>query len=266
MSNKSLYRDLEIIKGIGYEVKKDIQHRNFIEGIDATIYKLSEPEKKLIISTIRHVDPITKEVNNIIEKLKLRPPHPQPDGLRMLKGFKIIQNILIAISGNRPIILKNYRSTTINSSVRDRLVLPLHLDELKMTLTAFEFSKNKHRLYKIARIEDVELFEGQINKQLVEEIPSVDAFGCAGNIPLTISLLLSKRAASILMEEFTIVNEDLKPHSDGLYPFKYSGVVFQYEGIGRFVLGLLTEILVLESEPFKEYLKKKIMEKTIVTI
>ena len=73
---------------------------------------------------------------------------------------------------------------------------------------------------------------------------------------LPIRLKLGLRASSLLLEEFPLAEKEMSKISDNEYILEIN--VCSYEGVGRFVLGLLDDIEVIESEEFREFLKKRI--------
>jgi predicted DNA-binding transcriptional regulator YafY len=57
-----------------------------------------------------------------------------------------------------------------------------------------------------------------------------------------------------MVEEFPLTAREIRQDNDGWY---YEGEVRSMEGIGRFVLGLPEQILILEGEEVRQYVKEK---------
>ena len=87
----------------------------------------------------------------------------------------------------------------------------------------------------------------------------LDMFGMTGPVWLPVALRLTARAYRLLVEEHaaarSYVLPDPVPASDLGYRFR--GEVRSYLGIGRFVLGLPTEIEVVEPTTFRAFLREK---------
>ena len=77
---------------------------------------------------------------------------------------------------------------------------------------------------------------------------------------IPIKLKLGLRAASLLVEEYPMAEKYLSPLYDDHSYFILQTNVCGYEGVGRFILGLLDDIEILEGEGLKEFLKERIME------
>jgi hypothetical protein len=62
-------------------------------------------------------------------------------------------------------------------------------------------------------------------------------------------------SASLLTEEYPLADKFLTKISDN--EFILETKVCSYEGVGRFVLGLLADIEIIENEEFKRFIKEK---------
>jgi hypothetical protein len=82
-----------------------------------------------------------------------------------------------------------------------------------------------------------------------------DPFGFSGINQLDVSIEMSMLAANLLMEEYPNTFDKLERVSANRY--KYSDIVYNYEGICRFVLGLCNEVKILGSKDFIKFVQKK---------
>lgn len=80
----------------------------------------------------------------------------------------------------------------------------------------------------------------------------------AGTEKLPVKLKLSFQAQLLLREEHPQAIDYLSPipGTDNEYLFEH--FVHHYQGIGRFVLGLIDQVEVLETEEFKRYLNGRL--------
>ncbi len=69
-------------------------------------------------------------------------------------------------------------------------------------------------------------------------------------------MILGLRSYNLIIEEYPLAGEYITKHDDQHYLF--DGSVCGFEGIGRFVLGLMDDITVTGPETFKAYLMKVI--------
>ena len=74
---------------------------------------------------------------------------------------------------------------------------------------------------------------------------------------IPIELKLGLRAASLLVEEYPLGEKFLTPLQDDPSHFILDTWVCGYEGVGRFILGLLDDIEILEGDGLKEFLKER---------
>lgn len=264
ISPKTVYKDIHIVEAVGYEIDKDENHKYYIKNSGRTEYQLDEQEKKLIIATIQKTGLTSMEVQSIVQKLKTKQMVIDVRSLNIMKQLQLIKILIDAISLKLPIIIKNYKSTSSGAKAKDRYVLPLYFDEMRMSLTAYDIDKEQSRIFKVSRMTGIEPLSTPIIQQIPNEVPIVDMFGFAGEMKYDISLLLTKRSATILKEEFILAENHVSESNDITFPYFFKGKVCGYEGVGRFVLGMITEIKVLGDDGFKLYLKRKLSEMTIL--
>ncbi len=263
VSPKTVYKDIHIIESLGYEIEKDDQYRYHIKYRDQYTYKLDDNEKKLIIGLVKEAGLSTNIISSITQKLKSQ-NYPDASNLKIMKQLYITRLLLESIEHKIVVILKDYQSTTIGSKIRNRKVLPLYFDDMRMAVTAYDFDKAEPRIFKVARMTNIVPVTEQTTLDLPMEMPIVDTFGYAGKMAFEVSILLTKRAHAILTEEFIMSGNHITSSIDTNYPYFYKSRVCGYEGIGRFVLGLMTEIKVVGDEGFKGYLRGKIDNQCVI--
>lgn len=261
-SIKTIYKDLHLIETLGYEIEKDNVHRYCIRHSGRSEYHLNEEEKKLIIGAIKNAGLNTTAITSITQKLKSN-TFPAVGDLTVVKQINIIKKLLDAIKHKNPLTIHNYKSTSPGNSTRDREILPLYFDEMRMSVTAYDMNIAQVRIFKVARMSDIVPIASDVNLKIPIEIPIVDTFGYAGMLQYDVSLLMTRRAASILAEEFMTTASQISDSSDTDFPYRYTSKVCGYEGVGRFVLGMMTEIKVIGDDGFVLYLKNKIDKSTL---
>jgi proteasome accessory factor C len=260
-----IYKDLIIIENMGYDLESDTDHRFFLKFHGVEYYKLDEDEKKLIIGAVKKSGANALKVKSIQQKLRLGQLPTDLAAINTVKQLQSIQLLLTAIQYKWIVILKSYRSTTPGSKTRDRKVIPLYFDENKMNIRAFSLEDRDIRIFKIARFDSVEATEEKQDFKLINEMPEIDAFGFGGQLIYSIDVLMTKLAYALLIEEFPDTASNVTELTEGIYRYHLQIKVCGYEGVGRFVMGLITEVKVLGEPGFKEYLKTKIENSSLFT-
>ncbi|MCB0585278.1 MAG: WYL domain-containing protein, partial [Phaeodactylibacter sp.] len=119
-------------------------------------------------------------------------------------------------------------------------------------LWAYDLDKQGYRQFKLDRIGEVEVLDDPVTGE--HESHALDLFGWTGPAWLPVRLRLSSYAQNLLLEEYP----DARPF---VRTFKgqaiFDGMVRDWRGIGRFVLGLPGEVEVVEPEAFRAYLRER---------
>ena len=90
-----------------------------------------------------------------------------------------------------------------------------------------------------------------------------DVFRISGTAKILVRLEMSLLAYNLLLEEFPQSNEYLSKKDD---KYIFDGWVCSFIGVGRFVLGLIGEVRVLEPLGFNSFLEEKIKSFTFTDI
>lgn len=169
---------------------------------------------------------------------------------------KSINNIRRAIKEKKQVVLKSYHSVNSNKT-SDRLIEPIKFFHYCTYLLAFEVSSKKVKQYKTDRIGIAEIKNTAWHFEAKHDIKHIDAFGMSGKIPVNVVLKLSPRAHCLLEEEFPDTKRQIKKDKGDIY---YTGKVYSYKGLGRFIMGLLDEIEVIEPVELQVYIEEKVEE------
>ncbi len=180
---------------------------------------------------------------------------PLADELVDLQRGRMVQQLSEAVRLRRQVRLVRYQSAD-SGTVRDRVVEPVALTEGFEQLNAVEVSSGQLRTYKIRRMEDVQVLDQPCGHPVTEE--HLDLFGMSGPAWLPVELRLTERAYRLLVEENAGARQYTSPDLAGGEPgYVFRGEVRSYLGIGRFVLGLPTEVRAVEPEAFRVFLREK---------
>lgn len=159
-----------------------------------------------------------------------------------------------AIRDKKQVWLLDYESAHSDSK-RSRLVEPQRFQDYFRYLVAFEPDSMQNKVFKTERIGAVRTSRRNWKYAHLHERLGVDVFGMSGVQPVRVRLQLSLRAKQLLCEEFPDAAGCIQ--NDGAHQF-FDGSVYGFQGIGRFVMGLLDEVEVLEPQELIDYVKGKI--------
>ena len=116
-----------------------------------------------------------------------------------------------------------------------------------------------NKLFKTARIGQVKILDQSWQFETQHQSEETDVFRIAGAGKFPVRLLLTMRAANLLVEEYPMAEKFIEAQGNQQYIF--AGWVSSFEGIGRFILGLIDEVTVLRSSALKMFLNGKIKGK-----
>lgn len=261
-SPRTIYRYIDTFKEAGFLISKNgecfrIDKRSkYFKDISQLVH-FTEEEAYILNSAIESIDP----TNTIKQNLKAK--------LASVYDFKMlaecvvkgenarnVNSIIEAIENRKQIVLHNYTSAH-SKNVSDRIVEPLSFTTNYIQVWAYELSSGKNKLFKLSRIGSVEVLENDWEFEAEHKEGLMDIFRINSFEQIPVKLKLGLRAASLLVEEYPLAEKYLSPLAGDPAYFILDTWVCGYEGIGRFVLGLLDDVEILEGEGLKEFLRKR---------
>ena len=262
-SIRTIYRYIDTFKEAGFLVNKSgdcfrIDKRSkYFKDISQLVH-FTEEEAYILNSAIESIDP----TNTIKQNLKAK--------LASVYDFKMlaecvvkgenarnVNSIIEAIENKKQIVLHNYTSAH-SRNISDRLVEPLSFTTNYIQVWAYEISSGKNKLFKLSRIGFVEVLDTDWEFENEHKEGLMDLFRITSFEQIPIKLKLGLRAASLLVEEYPLGEKYISPATDDSSHFILDTFVCGYEGVGRFILGLLDDIEILEGEGLKDFLKERI--------
>ena len=163
-----------------------------------------------------------------------------------------VEALADAIKHKKQVILKQYESAN-SDEAKDRLVEPISFTANMIDIWAYDVDKGENRMFKVARIHEVEETDTNWEFTAKHKALKPDVFRMTGNLSEKVILQLNTRAKSLLLEEFPLAEKDLK-RVDGKWILTTS--IHSLEGAGRFVIGLAADIKVLEGAKLLDYIHK----------
>jgi len=261
-SLKTAYRYIETFRNAGLVFEKDNGSRYRIKHLEKRFKELSDliyftkEEAYILKSAIEGIDENTTVKQNLKKKLyTLYDFKMVADVVVEPKNRDIVHNIISAIENRKQVVLHGYSSAHSNT-VSDRLVEPFGLTTNYIQAWCYEPETEKVKMFKIARIQSVEILgtDWQYEERHVQE--HIDIFRISSTEQLPIKLKLDVRAANLLMEEYPLSREYLTQMSDSEWILETN--VCNYEGVTRFILGLYEDVEIVGSPELKAFVQVRI--------
>lgn len=170
---------------------------------------------------------------------------------------ELVNNLVKARYARKKVLLKQYHSANSNQ-IRDRRVEPFAFTTNYVTVWAYDVEDKTNKVFKIARIRDVEILSEPWEFAEYHKEKPLDAFRISADEEemVSVKLKLSLRAAGLLQEEYPNAEANIQP-ADG-QSFYFEDKVAGYEGVGRFVLSLPGEIEIVYPEELKKFVREKV--------
>lgn len=263
-SYRSIYRYIDTFKELGFAVEKIhgnvyriVKMPSSFKDLSKLVY-FSDEEAKIVCNLIENLDSTHALKSALYKKLAAI---YDITSINEFKGSKsnaaCVQAIRNAMDEKKRVVLKNYASSH-SGDIRDRLVEPFGFTNNHIDVWAYDVEKKENRLFKIPRIEWVDvlnedwMFEGQHHRTNIDDF----RMGYEGD-GVPVKLELSLRAKNLLVEEFPLAESGVKKEGD---KWVYSGKVGHMEGVGRFCIGLAGDVKVVDSPELKKYIKAFVKE------
>jgi predicted DNA-binding transcriptional regulator YafY len=256
-TDRTVYRYLDLVKELGFDLQIDAHNRFFIvseenkESIDFTNEEASLL-RELLLSSGKKSN--LKDV--LLRKIYLK-SEIVIQGNHLLNAHlgKIVSDLSKAITEHKQVVLKKYHSANSNT-ITDRLVEPISFTDNYTSLCAFEIETAKNKYFNIERITEVEVLPTRNEFDDQHQLDTPDAFGftALNGLPFDIDIRLNLRAFVILKQEYPMAVSFIKqePKTNN---YRLIMSINNPKPVVRFVLGLLDDVEIIGSVAFKDYLK-----------
>ena len=256
-SQRTIYRYIHLLEEVDFLIEKDFQNRYFIitSEDEPTQTLFSIEETKLIKKLIQSGTDDNPLKNTLLKKLAL---NSELDSVPRLfvkaRLSKFVDELAMAIKNKYQVILKNYHSANSNE-IRDRLVEPIHFGDNYHSVMALDTQDKVCKQFKMDRIGEVIQVQKAYQFADLHKSTNTDIFGFTGDAHIWITLKLGMRAYLLMREEFPLSIPYLEKQEDH---YVFHGPVANFEGIGRFVLGLIDEIKIIAPADFTAFVKNSL--------
>ena len=178
-------------------------------------------------------------------------------GRRAIRAVKntsqTVGALVDAIREERSTILHGYMSSH-SEQTSDRIVEPFQFDNTKTHIWAFEPSSGQNKLFSVVRINNVEILEQGWTCKEKHQAGKTDIFNMTGTKPLKYKLRLDLVARNLLLDEYPDAMNYITKEADSHWILDTS--VYNLAGAGRFYMGLMNHIEVLDAPELQEYVAK----------
>ena len=257
-SYRSIYRYIDTFKDCGFVVNKVRSNvyklgklpKSYVE-LKNLIY-FSEEEAYVVNGLINSLDATNMLKANL--KKKLSAVYDSTSIVKYVQKSEVaehIEQLGEAIRTKKKVILKAYESAH-SQEVADRFIEPFELTTNCIDVWGFDLEKQENRVFKISRIGKVCLLQDSWSNEKSHQTSKTDCFRISGFTQTPIKLELSLMAKNLLIEEYPLAEIDLR-HEDDKWILETN--VSGMEGVGRFVIGLASDVRVIDSPELKTYIK-----------
>lgn len=265
IASATVYRYIRLLEELGYYVKKDAHTNRLSINTFSDVQKFTTEEKKLLVSILNTTKNNSRICHTILAKIKAFDIEFSPQALQSIHKIKIADMLVFAAQSHKSIIIRGYKSTRVEAPIRDRHVIAIDYNPDKQSALCYDIESKEYKIFKLSRMADVDIVMDGDTLSTIEDLPQLDKFGWSGTKPIFVKLQMTSRARALLIEDFPNTEMHISKVEESIMPYLYEDHVYGYEGIGRFVLGLLTEIKVVSNEDFKKYLVQKLNKNTLFT-
>ncbi|HEX8060021.1 MAG TPA: WYL domain-containing protein [Cyclobacteriaceae bacterium] len=256
-SERTIYRYIKLLEEVELLIEKDFDGKYFIHSSEDELgtseFTLEEMKliKKLIQTEVDN-NPL-KEL--LLKKLSLNSELDKvPNLIVHARRGKLVELLSQAIKDKKQLVLRNYHSAN-SSEITDRLVEPIGFGDNYQTIMALDTKDRQTKQFKIDRIGEIVEGGKSFQYESLHQKTTTDIFGMSGRQSTWITLNLKMRSYLLLREEHPLAIPYLEKKDDY---YQFHGPVNNFDGVGRFVLGLIDEIEIAGPEEFKEHIRHKI--------
>src|SRR5687768_14023568 len=262
-SERTIYRYINLLEEVDFLLEKDFENRFFIitTDDDPAQAQFSIEETKLIKKLIQSGAQDNPLRSSLLKKLSLNSEMDSMPRLFLKARLgQFVDQLAEAIRNKNQIVLKNYHSANSNE-IRDRLVEPIHFGDNYQSIIALDTQDKICKQFKLDRIGELVEINTKYQHEDLHKKNQTDIFGFTGDSNTWITLHLSMRAYLLLREEYPISI----PYTDRIENgYQFHGPVSNFDGIGRFVLGLMDEIKIKGPEAFKAFIENKFRQQGLL--
>ncbi len=259
MSRRTVYRYIDTFREAGFVIKREGEfirldkESPYFKDISQLVH-FTEEEAIILRRSIESID----DTNMLKAELKRKLYSVYDNGTistGRLSGrhSSNIHKLLEAITEHRCVTLRGYKSAH-GSVVRDRRVEPFAFTSGYVQVWCYDLDDGRNKLFKSSRIGSVEIGDEEWSHEEEHKQGFIDIFRMNGMEPKGVTLEFGILAYNILMEEYPLAERDIE--QIGVDRWRLTTQVANYVGVGRFVVGLLDDIEIVDTPELVSYLRE----------
>ena len=263
-SSRTIYRYIDSLKEAGFAVDMSrktyprlLKESKFFKDISSLVFFTDEEALifNQLLDGLNETNALKRSIRN-----KLSTIYNHHSQVKCTIHNRNTQNIRIlneAIEEHKQVKLKGYSSSN-SKNIRDRIIEPIKFTPDYVQICCFDTEDKKTKLFNISRIDTAECLKNNWKYEQEHNPGHIDIFRTMGYEPMHVKLRLSLLAYNLIIEEYPLSVNDLYKDDDNHWIL--DAHINFIEGLGRFVMGLLEEIEILDSPKFKKFIIDKLQK------
>lgn len=258
MSRRTVYRYIDTFREAGFVIRKsadrirlDKESPHFKEI--SQLVHFTEEEAVILRRAIESIDDTNLLKQNLKKKLcSVYDNRSLADTVVKGKHATNVHALLEAIESQRQVILDAYLSAH-GAAPRDRRVEPFGFTTNYVQVWCYDTEDGRCKLFKTSRIGSVRPTDVPWQHAASHKTGFIDIFRMHGDESHPVRLELGTLSYNLLTEEYPLAERDLRKIGEGrwLLDTRVAG----YAGVGRFVVGLLDDIRIVDSPELVRYIR-----------
>lgn len=261
-TDRTVYRYLDLVKELGFELHKD--HNNKFQIVGGDEYQqisFSNEEVSLLRDLVLSTGKDSKLKDSLLQKIYLQ-SELAIQGNHILKANlgRMVEKINHSIKEKKRILLKGYHSLN-TQKISDRIIEPITLTDNYNSVIGFEVETQLNKYYNLERITEVVIIDEVQEFGELHQLDEIDVFGFSekNGLKFSVELLVSFRAYILLKEQYPKIDNHITTEINAeKYRLKID--VNNPKPITRFILGLNEDIEILGSKFYIKYYNEIIMK------
>ena len=262
MSRRTIYRYIDTFRDAGFVIKKrgncirlDKESPHF-KDISQLVH-FTEEEAVILRRAIESIDDTNLLKQNLKRKLySVYDSGTLADTIVKGQNSSNVHALIEAMENRQQIVLHNYQSS---HSIRDRHVEPFAFTTNYVNIWCYDIDNKCCKIFKTARIGSVEISGNgwQYSELHKENYMDIFRMIAAPNSNLIeVKLKLGRLSYNLLMEEYPLAERCISQIDNDHWMLDTT--VANMQGIGRFVVGLMDDIEIIDSTELEEFLSNYI--------
>ena len=257
MSRRTIYRYIDTFRDAGFLIKKsgdyirlDKESPHF-KDISQLVH-FTEEEAAILKSAIENIDDTNLLKQNLKRKLySVYDNKLLADTVVKGKNASNVHSLLNAIEQKHQVILRRYQSGH-GGKASDRRVEPFAFTTNYVQVWCFDTADGSCKLFKTSRIGTVEISGEKWEHEASHAEAFIDIFRMNGKERTRVQLCLGMMAYNLLIEEYPLAERYTQQLDEGHWLLDTE--VASMHGVGRFVVGLLDDIRIIDSPELQAHI------------